>query len=146
MRYKDRSLVEGKPKSIEPPLDIHGATKSCCRAGCRGKEPPWLHIRPEHACFVTFGRHCIEAMPTANVQPNATTYIAAISACAKGGQWQEALAMLKAKVQPNVTTACERSGQGLAVLTLFEVMLKAKVQPDVISYNAASSACEKVGQ
>ena len=42
--------------------------------------------------------------------------------------------------------ACERGGQRQAALTLFEAMPKAKVEPDIISYNAASSACEKVGQ
>ena len=99
-----------------------------------------------YLCFGAFGRPCLRPCP----RPNATTYIAAIRACAKGGQWQEALAMLTAKVQPNVISAaisaCERGGQGLAVLMLFEAVPQNPGQPDVISCNAASSACERVGQ
>ena len=46
------------------------------------------------------------------------SYSAAISACEKGGQWQRALALLKA-------------------------MCEGRVWPDTPGYNAAVSACEK---
>ena len=95
-------------------------------------------------------------MPKAQIQPNVISYSAAISACEKGGQWQEALTlfevMFKAKVQPNVfsysaaISACEKGGQWQEALTLFDAMPKAQNQPNVISYNAAISACEKGGR
>ena len=49
------------------------------------------------------------------IQPNVISYNAAVSACEKGGCWQEAL-------------------------TLFEAMPEAQIQQDVISYSAAISA------
>ena len=39
-----------------------------------------------------------------------------------------------------------RRGQWQEALTLFEAMPKAQIQGDVISYNAAISACAKGGQ
>ena len=97
-----------------------------------------------------------ESMPKAQIQPNVISYNAAISACEKGGRWQEALtlfeAMTKAQIQPTVisynaaVSACEKGGRWQEALTLFDAMPKAKVQPDVISYSAAISACEKGGQ
>ena len=88
-----------------------------------------------------------ESMPTAKVQPNVISYNAAVSACEKGGQWQEAMtlfeAMPKAQIQPNVISynagisACEKGGQWQEALALFEAMPKAQIQQDVISYSAA---------
>jgi pentatricopeptide repeat domain-containing protein 1 len=57
-------------------------------------------------------------MPKAKISPYVTSFNAAISACEKGGQWEQALA-------------------------LFQAIPKAKISPNVISYNAAISACEK---
>ncbi|CAE8626802.1 unnamed protein product [Polarella glacialis] len=95
-------------------------------------------------------------MPEAKVVPNEITYSAAISACEKGGQWQQALNLLslmpEARVVPNEITynaaisACEKGGQWQLALNLLSLMPEAKVVPDEISYNAAISACEKGGQ
>ena len=59
-----------------------------------------------------------EAMPRAKVIPNEISYNATISACEKGGRWQQALMLL-------------------------EAMQKVKVTPSEISYTATISACEK---
>ena len=53
--------------------------------------------------------------------PDVITYDAAISACAKGEQWQQAFGLL-------------------------EVVQQAAALPTVFSYNSAISACEKVQQ
>ena len=50
--------------------------------------------------------------------PNVITYFAAISACEKGGEWQQALGLLA-------------------------VTQTADLVPNIITYNAAISACAK---
>jgi pentatricopeptide repeat protein len=88
--------------------------------------------------------------------PDKITYNAAISACEKGGQWQQALNLLslmpEAKVVPNEITynaaisACEKGGQWQLALNLLSLMPEAKAVPNKITYSAAISACEKGGQ
>ena len=60
-------------------------------------------------------------MKEAGIQPNTITYSAAISACEKGNQWKEALALLSKMKQEDI-------------------------KADTITYNAAISACEKGNQ
>ena len=60
-------------------------------------------------------------MQDAGVTRDVISYNAAISACEKGGQWQQALSLLSEMQDAGVTR-------------------------NVISYNAAISACEKGGQ
>jgi pentatricopeptide repeat domain-containing protein 1 len=60
-------------------------------------------------------------MRNARISPTVISYNAAVSACEKGGQWQQALFLL-------------------------QTMPKANLRIDVISYSAAISACEKGGQ
>ena len=60
-------------------------------------------------------------MSTAQLRTDVIIYSAAISACEKGGRWQQAL-------------------------TLFLDMPQANINPNVVSYNAAISACQKGGQ
>jgi len=63
----------------------------------------------------------LDRMQTASgLRPNIFSYSTAISACEKGGQWQQAL-------------------------TLFQDMLEGGIRHDIISYNATISACEKGG-
>ena len=58
-------------------------------------------------------------MPTKAVQPNVYSYNAAISACARAGEWQEALKLLslmgEAGVQPNTITCDRRQNRPTAV-------------------------------
>jgi len=92
-------------------------------------------------------------MSEKGIQPNVISYSAAISACEKGGQWQEALKLFREMsekgIQPNVISysaaisACEKGGQWQEALKLFREMSEEGIQPNVISYNAAISACEK---
>ncbi|CAK9042224.1 unnamed protein product [Durusdinium trenchii] len=82
-------------------------------------------------------------MPEAKVQPDVISYSAAISACEKGGQWQQAFKLFEAIA---AISACEKGGQWQQAFKLFEAMPKVKVQPNMISYSAAISACEKGGQ
>jgi pentatricopeptide repeat domain-containing protein 1 len=60
----------------------------------------------------------LRVMPEAKFQPNQISYNAAISACEKAGEWQQAL-------------------------TLLSLMPEVMVVPNEITYNAAISACEK---
>ncbi|CAE8586890.1 unnamed protein product [Polarella glacialis] len=92
-------------------------------------------------------------MPDASVVPNEVTYNAAISACEKSGQWQQALSLLslmpEARVVPNEITysaaisACEKAGQWQLGLNLLSRMPEARVVPDQITYNAAITMCER---
>jgi pentatricopeptide repeat protein len=91
-------------------------------------------------------------MPKARIRPNVYSYSAAISACEKGCQWEQALnllqAMPKAKIRPNVysysaaISACERGGQWEQALTLFESMYGSQVDPDIVLYNALLDCME----
>ncbi|CAK0863372.1 unnamed protein product [Prorocentrum cordatum] len=66
-------------------------------------------------------------------------YSAGISACEKGGQWQQALALMsdmrEAKLEPDVIvcsagiSACEKGGQWERALALLSEMREAKVEP-----------------
>ena len=56
-------------------------------------------------------------MPEAQINPNVISYNAAISACQKRGEWQQAV-------------------------SLFRAMPQARITPDVVSYNAVISAYE----
>eukprot|EP00438_Fugacium_kawagutii_P010387 Skav220387 [mRNA] locus=scaffold639:162903:163631:- [translate_table: standard] len=95
-------------------------------------------------------------MPKVKISADVISYNAAISACEKGGQWQQALtlfeAMPKAMISPNVVSfsaaisACQKGGQWQQALTLFEAIPKTSIPPTVICYNAAISACQKGGQ
>ncbi|CAK0858602.1 unnamed protein product [Prorocentrum cordatum] len=94
-------------------------------------------------------------MREATVEPDAIfSYSAGISACEKGEQWEQALALLsemrEAKVEPDVISysagisACEKGDQWQRAVALLRELWAAKLEPDVILiYNAGISACEK---
>ena len=63
----------------------------------------------------------VKVMQDTGVTRDVISFSAAISACEKGGRWEQALSLLKE-------------------------MLDAGVALDVISFSAAMSACEKGGQ
>jgi hypothetical protein len=67
--------------------------------------------------------------------PNAIACSAAISACEKSGQWQQALASFFSACEK-----CQQRQQALGPLTETRIM---KLLPNVFTYNAATSACEK---
>eukprot|EP00435_Cladocopium_sp_Y103_P010207 s2926_g2.t1 len=95
-------------------------------------------------------------MREANWTPDAISYNASISASEKGGQWQQACALLEAmreaNVDPNIISynasisACGNGGQWQQACALLEAMREANLTPDAISYSAAISACGKGGQ
>ena len=70
------------------------------------------------------------------------SYNAGISACEKGGQWPEALSLLRemdqVKLEPNVisynagVSACEKGKQWPEALSLLREMEEVKVEPNVI--------------
>ena len=94
-------------------------------------------------------------MSHSQVQPDAFSYSASMSACEKCGQWQEALrlfhAMPFAHLQPDVfcysaaMSACDKGGAWEEALRLFRAMPEVAVQPNVVSYTAAIRAFEKAG-
>ena len=99
----------------------------------------------------------LDRMQTASgLRPNIFSYSAAISACEKGGQWQQALTLFQDMLEGGIRhdiisynatiSACEKGGQWQRALTLFQELPEATMSPNVISYNAAINACEKGGQ
>ncbi|CAK0888795.1 unnamed protein product [Prorocentrum cordatum] len=76
------------------------------------------------------------------LEPDVVSHSVGISACAKGGQWQPALALLsemwEVKLEPNLISysagisACEKCDQWLRALALLSAMRGAKLEPDVI--------------
>ena len=97
----------------------------------------------------------LEHMPTAGRTPDAYTYSAAISACARGGQSEHAVntfkAMCASDVPPNdvvynnVLSACQRAQQHKTLLALFATMLIRGVAPDAWACSAAIGARDKDG-
>merc|ERR1712032_1792965 len=69
------------------------------------------------------------------LEPDIISYGSSISACEKGGQWPEALSLLR-----------EKGGRWLEALSLLREMGDVRLALDVITYNAGISACEKGGQ
>ena len=100
------------------------------------------------------------AMPEAQVPRSVISFSAIISACEKGSQWQQALALSLPQTWlhffffafwgfPLFST--HRAKQIICLLgswfqPRFDAMPEATVQPNVVSFGAAISACEKGGQ
>ncbi|CAK0860392.1 unnamed protein product [Prorocentrum cordatum] len=91
------------------------------------------------------------------LQPDAFSYNAGISACEKGKQWQRAVALLsemcEADLDPDVIfsysaglRACEKGEQWQRALALLGEMRGASLQPDAFSYDAGIGACGVGGQ
>uniref|UniRef100_A0A7S4RN41 Pentacotripeptide-repeat region of PRORP domain-containing protein n=1 Tax=Alexandrium monilatum TaxID=311494 RepID=A0A7S4RN41_9DINO len=84
------------------------------------------------------------------------SYSAAISACAKAGEWRRAVMLhddlLTRGGTPHVVScsaaisACGAGGQWRRVLQLFSDMTARRVAPDAVSCSVAIGACEKGGQ
>ncbi|CAK0888168.1 unnamed protein product [Prorocentrum cordatum] len=82
--------------------------------------------------------------------PDIIGYSAGISACEKGGQWQQALSLLSGmrerKLEPNVifysagVSACEKSGRWEQALHLLIEAREVKLELDVISITMLRSA------
>ncbi|CAE8738724.1 unnamed protein product [Polarella glacialis] len=91
------------------------------------------------------------------VQVDAFHCSAAISACAKGSQWQLALDLLASRM-PEMSVApvavsytaaiaaCSNGRQWQLALGLMSSMPQESIAPDGVSFTAAMSACEKGGQ
>lgn len=85
--------------------------------------------------------------------PDAVTYGAAITACAKGEDWQQALALLAGMemlhVVPDRTvlnaaiSACSACAEWSWALAVMRAMHSRQMAPDDITYGAASDACER---
>merc|ERR1712137_1450706 len=95
----------------------------------------------------------LDEMKKNNIAPNTITYNAAISACEKGEQWQEALRLLnelkKTNIAPDTITysaaisGCQKGWQWQEALRLLDEMKKNNIAPDTITYSVAIFACEK---
>lgn len=91
-----------------------------------------------------------------SLRPDARTYSAAIGACEKGHQWEQALHLLSEMLQcgldPNIITcssvisACEKGLQWERALQLLLEVKQASMHPTAVTYNAVISACEKCEQ
>ena len=94
-------------------------------------------------------------MKNSGIEPDVISYSAAISACEKGGRWEQALEvfdeMRSRGVEPNVITytsamsACVKSGEPHTALRLFDELLETEgsssetsgvVAPDGPCYHA----------
>jgi pentatricopeptide repeat domain-containing protein 1 len=88
--------------------------------------------------------------------PNVVSYNAAISACARGGVWREALALLRQMRTDGLTPdmvsystaldALARGAQGRAALGIITGMRQKGIEPDAIALCAACRACEAAGE
>jgi len=88
--------------------------------------------------------------------PNVVSYNAAISACARGGVWREALALLRQMrtdgLAPDMVSystaldALARGAQGRAALGIITGMRQKGIEPDAIALCAACRACEAAGE
>ncbi|CAK0863377.1 unnamed protein product [Prorocentrum cordatum] len=77
------------------------------------------------------------------LEPDVISYNAGISACEKGGQWEQALRMLSeircVKLEPNLISysagisTCEKGEQWEWAVSLLNEMLRLKLEPGVIS-------------
>ena len=95
-------------------------------------------------------------MQAHGLERNVISYNAAISACEKGSQWQEALELLAEMqaqgLEPNVISysaaisACEKGEQWEKSLFLLTIMPQSILQPCVICYQSAVLACSKAFQ
>jgi len=95
----------------------------------------------------------LREMESRGITPNTISYSAAISACEKEGQWQQALILLREMESRGISpgtisynaaiSACEKGGQWQRALALLREMESRGIVPDTISYSAAISACEK---
>ena len=94
-----------------------------------------------------------EAIPEAKISPSVLSYNASISACQKGGQWQQALmlfyAMPKVRISPDIysygasISACDKGSRWQHALLLFGSMPDSTVQPNWVAYNALL-ACKEI--
>lgn len=81
------------------------------------------------------------------------TFNVAISACARGAIWQEALLLLEdlasQRLQGTVISysavinSCEKAGEWRCALACLDAMKHKRLEPNVIAFNAALSACTK---
>ncbi|CAE7672218.1 EMB2654 [Symbiodinium pilosum] len=94
-------------------------------------------------------------MEQQQLAPDVVSYGATISACEKGGKWQEALGlldwMLQIRLLPSdicrfnaAISACEKTGHWEQALALLRALRNAAPSAEVITFNAAISACEKL--
>ena len=98
----------------------------------------------------------LDEMQQRRLEPNVISFIATISACEKGRQWEKALQLLdemqQRRLEPDVISfnaaisACGKGGQWDKALQLLDEMPQRRLDPDVISFSAAISACEKSEQ
>ena len=114
------------------------------RQGCLTVQEPSFGDMP--LCFLT--RCNVEKFNPTSLPCNA-----AINACEKGCQWQQAFSVFEEMPYADVPydlisyntliSASEKGCQWKQALGCFERMPNTRLQPDVITYSAAISACEK---
>eukprot|EP00965_Chrysotila_dentata_P223647 6193696-Pleurochrysis_carterae.AAC.3 len=95
-------------------------------------------------------------MQSEGLPPDTITFTSAIGACAKSGDYGQALSLLEmmrsAELQPNTITysnvisACERAGEWRGALRLLQQMQEEGVGVDLMVINAAIGACARAGE
>jgi pentatricopeptide repeat domain-containing protein 1 len=83
--------------------------------------------------------------------PDAVAYLLAISACARGGEWQEGIQLLAdydlhggsadVAVYTAAVRGCELAGEFAAALTLVERMRQLRIEPNEMTFAAVMGAC-----
>ena len=91
----------------------------------------------------------LQEMQDKEISSDTIAYNAAISACAKGGQWQHAVTLFEDMQDENIApdtdtyyaanSACEKGHQWHLALTLLQEMQDKKIAPDTITCKAAIS-------
>ena len=92
-------------------------------------------------------------MQALSLEPNVIAYSAAVSACERRQEWEQAVALLadmqRGGPAPNVVTysavisACEKAAQWQSAIHILAGMQQRSEKLDKIVYSAAISACEK---
>jgi pentatricopeptide repeat domain-containing protein 1 len=107
--------------------------------------------RPHHTISL------LSQMKENGVQPSFVSYQTAMSACLKGGLWEEVLSLFAEMKEARevrleiasfniAISACGKARQWQRALSIFdEISSRYGLVPDVVSYNAAITACTRGG-
>lgn len=135
------------------PLDgmsLTSCLKACQQLGFAQKALEYLeqmkHLSPGQQERMTQGRHYKGARPVLQ-GPDSVAYRLAISACARGGAWQDGILLLQEMPCPDVVaytaaiTGCEYAGEWKRAFELLEQMRNSSVQPNQVTMAAVIGAC-----
>ncbi|CAL1146703.1 unnamed protein product, partial [Cladocopium goreaui] len=141
-------------------LDLASVERSLQSAGCREASLLWDEVtKVRHACVVPNQLHkpMAAAVQTWQALVPPQTRALANRACAKSGEWKQAIALLQELLEVKnleldvvpfaaAINACTNGQEWLPALLILSEVNSVQVEVNVITYNSAISACEKSGE